>query len=1078
MADDSQAQIFTRIPRWSAPSGGGQGVGVHRAALSAEPAAALERTAAELGATLPVLLLAAHARVLAAVVSERDLLIGHLAAEPGSAEAPLRLRVGRSSWAELVAEVTAAAAGVHQAQERPETLLDLSGLAAPAAAGAHDALPQGVVLRVAWERDGDALELRIGYDRAVLDDSYAARLADYHLTALRQLAAGPAEPHDRQSLLPAGEVETQLYGLAGPRAELPDKTFVDLFQERVRTSPDAVAAEHGTQRWTYAQLAERSDRIAGALLAAGLRTEDVVAVVMDRNLDWIAAALGVFAAGGVYLPVRPDFPADRVNAQFERSNCAFALTEPASEELTANASAGLAEPPVVLSVPAIHAAGGPAGPPVGRTAPGQAAYIYFTSGSTGAPKGAICEHLGMLNHLYMKIEDMGMAEGPGEVVTQTASQCFDISLWQFAAPLMTGGTVRIVDTEVQLDVDGFLDDLVDAKVTVAQIVPSYLEVLLTRLEQQHRDLGVLRIVSVTGEALKYDLVQRWFAAFPGIKLANAYGATEVSDDTMHEVLDGVPERDFITVGRSLRNVNTYILDENLELVPLGSTGEIAFSGICVGRGYINDEERTRAAFVPDPFRKDTRMYRTGDYGRWLPEGRIEYQGRRDEQVKIRGFRIEIGEIENKLLALDGIREAAVVIDGATGEQRNLVAFLGSTEPQLAERAREHLAALVPDYMMPTYFHQLDRLPLTENGKTDKKALARLAGTLGHAGAAYVAPTTPAERRLAMLWAEVLGVPLERIGRADNFFEQGGTSLAAVRLLVRLDRALSLKDLAAYPVLGDLAAVLDERERGAAQQPATAALLQPLSSVRAPRATLVCFPYAGGNALNFRSLAAELERDGIAVLGVELPGHDFADDAEPLLDVPAIALRVRDEIAEQVTTPVLLWGHCAGAAAALETARLLEEAGTPAARVFVAALLFDDEETLRAEMAEVTAAGNQELLALLRADNAYVEFDARGAERADVVGRAYRHDVLTSNTHLLTVHQDPDRYRVNGPVELVLARDDASTARFEQGYGEWKALCDEVNVHQLAQGGHYFIGTRPAEAAGLVLSAWSSARRSE
>jgi amino acid adenylation domain-containing protein len=1074
MADDSQAQIFTRIPRWTAPSGGGQGVGVHRAALPAELTAALERTAAELGATLPALLLAAHARVLAAVVSERDLLIGYLAAEPGGSETPLRLNVTRSSWTELVAAVTAAAAGSHQAEERPETLLDLSGLAA---ADPDHGLPQGVVLRVAWERDGDALALRIGHDLAALDEGYAARLADYHLTALRQLSADPAERHDRQSLLPAAEIETQLYGLAGPRAELPDKTFVDLFQERVRTAPDAIAAEHGTRRWTYAELAERSNRIAHALLAAGLGTEDVVAVVMDRNLDWIAAALGVFTAGGVYLPVRPDFPADRVNAQFERSNCAFALTEPGSEELTAAASAGLAKPPVVLSVPAIHAAGGPTEPPAGLTTPGQAAYIYFTSGSTGAPKGAMCEHLGMLNHLYMKIEDLGMAEGPGEVVTQTASQCFDISLWQFAAPLMTGGTVRIVDTDVQLDVDGFLDELVDARVTVAQIVPSYLEVLLSRLEQRHRDLGVLRIVSVTGEALKYDLVQRWFATFPGIKLVNAYGATEVSDDTMHEVLDGVPERDFITVGRSLRNVNTYILDENLELVPLGSTGEIAFSGICVGRGYINDEERTRVAFVPDPFRKDTRMYRTGDYGRWLPEGRIEYRGRRDEQVKIRGFRIEIGEIENKLLAMDGIREAAVVIDGATGEQRNLVAFLGSTEPQLAERAREHLAALVPDYMMPTYFHQLDRLPLTENGKTDKKALIRLAGTLGHAGAAYVAPTTPAERRLAMLWAEVLGVPLERIGRTDNFFELGGTSLAAVRLLVRLDRALSLKDLAAHPVLGDLAAALDERERGG-DQPGAAALLQPLSSVRAPRATLVCFPYAGGHALNFRSMAAELERDGIAVLGVELPGHDFADDAEPLLDVPAIALRVRDELAERVTTPVLLWGHCAGAAAALETARLLEEAGTPAARVFIAALLLDDEETLRAEMAEVTEADNQQLLALLRADNAYVEFDALKPERADVVGRAYRHDVLSANTHLLNIHQDTVPHRIDGPIELVLARDDASTARFEHGYGDWKPLCDQLTVHQLDQGGHYFTSTRPAEAARLVLTCWPSTRRSE
>ncbi|MDI5906988.1 thioesterase domain-containing protein, partial [Streptomyces sp. 12257] len=513
----------------------------------------------------------------------------------------------------------------------------------------------------------------------------------------------------------------------------------------------------------------------------------------------------------------------------------------------------------------------------------------------------------------------------------------------------------------------------------------------------------------------------------------------------------------------------YVLDENLSLVPLGSPGEIAFSGVCVGRGYINDEERTREAFVADPFRPGTRMYRTGDFGRWLPEGRIEYLGRRDEQVKIRGFRIEIGEIENKLLGMAGIREAAVVIEGSGDGPRNLVAFFsgghGGAEPA-TERARDFLAGLLPAYMVPTYFHQLERLPLTENGKIDKKALVRLAGTLGHGGATYAAPRTPAEQRLAMLWAQVLGVPLERIGRDDNFFELGGTSLAAVRLLVQLDRALSLKDLVAHPVLADLGTVLTDRDRGGERASADG-LLQPLAAARHPHRTLVCFPYAGGNAVNFRSLAAELERDGIAVLGVELPGHDFAGAEEPMADVTEIARRVRDEIAERVTTPVLLWGHCAGAAAALETARLLQEAGHPAERVFVGALLLEDTEALGAEMADVSDADNRTLLSRLRADNAYVELDELKPERADVVGRAYRHDVLSANSHLIRIREDSERHRIDAPVEVVVARDDASTARYAEGHGDWKAVSDRVTLHELDQGGHYFVSTRPADTAALV-----------
>ncbi|MFF7046371.1 amino acid adenylation domain-containing protein [Streptomyces massasporeus] len=1067
MTDDTNEPAFTRIPRWTGRAGGEPGTAVHLSPVPAGLAAALRHTAAALGVPAAAVLTAAHARVLATVTAEADLLIGHVPDEQGAAETPLRLHVTGSSWARLVAEADRATRAEHPAGAGREVLLDLSGLTAGLPPAPGGSLEAGTVLRIRWERDGDGLALRVVHDRTVVDAAHAERLAGYHLTALRLLTDDPAARHDRQSLLSEAEVDTQLHGLAGPRTELPRRTFMHLFQDRVRSAPQAIAAEHGAQSWTYEELDARANRITHALLAAGLNAEDVVAVVMDRSLDWIAATLGVLKAGGIYLPVRPDFPVDRVAAQLDRSACAFALTEPGSEELVRRAGATLTTPPVPLSVPDVQAGEWPVTPAEVTVDPGRAAYIYFTSGSTGAPKGALCEHAGMLNHLYMKVEDMDLRDGPGDVVAQTASQCFDISLWQVAAPLMTGGAVRVVDTRTQLDVTDFLDEITAGRVTQVQIVPSYLEVLLTHLERDRRDLAPLRAVSVTGEALKYDLVARWFALYPDIKLVNGYGATEVSDDTMHEVLERAPESGTVTVGRSLRNVNTYVLDENLQLVPLGSVGEIAFSGVCVGRGYINDEERTREAFVADPFRADTRMYRTGDFGRWLPEGSIEFLGRRDEQVKIRGFRIEIGDIENKLSTMAGMREAAVVVDGAAGEQRNLVAFFSAVEAVPGEQVHDFLAARLPDYMMPAYVHQLERLPLTENGKVDKKALVELAGMLGHGDAPYVAPVTASEQRLAMLWAEVLGVPVERVGRNDGFFDLGGTSLAAVRLLVRLERAISLKDLMAQPVLVDLAAVLDARRSGGESAAATT-LVQPLSSVPAPHHTLVCFPYAGGNAVNFRSLATELGHDGTAVLGVELPGHDLAD-GEALQDVPTVARRVRDEITERVRTPVLLWGHGAGAAIAAETARLLEEAGTPAERLFIGACLLEETDVLRAEMAEVDTAQDAALLERLRAGSAYVELDALQPERAGVVGRAYRHDVLAAGRHLIGIRENPAAHHLRTPVHVVLARDDAATAADPAGHGGWKALADEVTLHQLDEGGPYFVSTRAADTAALVRS---------
>src|ERR1051326_1617178 len=296
----------------------------------------------------------------------------------------------------------------------------------------------------------------------------------------------------------------------------------------------------------------------------------------------------------------------------------------------------------------------------------------------------------MLNHLFAKIDDLRIGEG--DVVAQTAPQCFDISLWQLLSPLLDGGRTLIVDQETILDAKRFIDKTIERRVDVVQVVPSYLEVLVSYLAQHPRDLPDLRCVSVTGEALKKELVQRWFAAQPGIRLVNAYGLTETSDDTNHEIMDTVPQRERVPLGRPINNVRVYVVDEHLSPVPLGAPGEIVFAGVCVGRGYINDPERTRQAFLADPHREGRRLYRSGDYGRWLPEGKLEFIGRRDSQVKISGFRIEIGEIEEGLFRVPGVREGAVVVTaGRAGRNGRLAAFYSGERSLDADAFRDRLS---------------------------------------------------------------------------------------------------------------------------------------------------------------------------------------------------------------------------------------------------------------------------------------------------------------------------------------------------------------------------------------------------
>ncbi|MFE7169189.1 amino acid adenylation domain-containing protein [Streptomyces sp. NPDC057616] len=629
--------------------------------------------------------------------------------------------------------------------------------------------------------------LRLRYRTDVLDAAAAARIAGYHLAAL-------ADP-GRRSLLSEEELRFQLAELAGPVRELPDRRVHQLFEQRVLLHPDAVAAEQDGRRWTYRELNSRANRIARALLARGLRPEDVVAVVMERNLDWPAAVLGVLKAGGVYLPVEPHFPADRIATTLRRAGCGLVLTE--------EGGAGHVDPAVRrLFVDTAYTEGHGDGNPDVPVAAGQLAYIYFTSGSTGEPKGAMCEHAGFLNHVLAKIDDLGV--GAGRTVAQTAPQCFDISLWQLVSALLVGGRTLLIGQETILDVPRFVDTVVRGRVNVLQIVPSYLEAVLAELEQRPRELPDLRCVSVTGEAVKKELVQRWFDAMPGIRLVNAYGLTETSDDTNHEVMDRVPDQERVPLGPPIANVRVYVVDEDLAPVPLGAPGEIVFSGVCVGRGYINDPERTRAAFGEDPHRPGERLYRSGDHGRWLPDGKLEFLGRRDSQVKIRGFRVEIGEIENALLRVPGVRDGAVVV--VRGAQ--LAAFCTGEEPVGADEVRNKLAASLPAYMVPAVVHRRRRLPLTANGKIDRKTLTALAEELETDGCD--APVSPAERRLAAAWAEVLGVDAARIGRLDHFFDRGGTSLSAVKLAIALNRAITLKDVTRHPVLADLAGLLDQR----------------------------------------------------------------------------------------------------------------------------------------------------------------------------------------------------------------------------------------------------------------------------
>lgn len=849
---------WTRLPVWTTGMGtdsvaeadtrGDCAVVVRE--LSADLTASLHEVAARLGVRPDSLLLAANAKVLASLSAEGETQVG-VRASPPAGFAPVRVSVSAGSWAEVVKAVDRAADHSDAAPDgTPEVIVELVGpFSVPGGTPTHGGLPAGVLLEVGLsvrpgpgpDGEGEIAVLFLRHRLDSVDGDYADRLAAYHLAALRSLASDPDAPHTDCDLVPATELAYQLDDLAGPVRPLPDRRFTELFEQGVLQHPERIAAVHAGRRWTYRDLNEHANRLARALLTrgfggsdqAGVAREDVVAVMTGRGLYWLATVIAVFKAGCVYLPIEPGVPADRVADMLTRSSCRGVLTDSESR-------VNLPLPSVsgqrleTLLIDDLLAAGHDHSDPGTAVAADQAAYVLFTSGSTGVPKGAVCEHAGMLNHLLAKVEDMALGED--DVVAQTASCGFDISLWQLLAGLLVGARTVIIDQDVVLDVAHCVGLLRDEGVTVAQFVPSYLEIVLSHLGSGSRGLGRLRCLSVTGEALKKELAVRWFARHPDVPLVNAYGLTETCDDTNHEILREPPQQARVPLGRPVRNVRILVTDDRLRPVPLGAVGEIVASGVCVGRGYIGDPELTRASFPPDPARPDARLYRTGDLGRWLPDGKLEFLGRRDSQVKLNGFRIELGEIENRLVRMPEIRDAAVVVAPGRHQESRLVAFLTASDPLTVSDIEKFVATALPAYMMPTSFHVLDTLPVTGNGKVDRKALVRLAesavGSAAGSDARLVArsaadpvtrsstgsavesegqgnplPRTASESRLAEAWAAVLGLSPDEVGRSDHFFAVGGTSLSAVRLVLALDQALSLADVNQHPVLSDLAAVL-------------------------------------------------------------------------------------------------------------------------------------------------------------------------------------------------------------------------------------------------------------------------------
>ncbi|WP_243391509.1 non-ribosomal peptide synthetase [Paenibacillus sp. GM1FR] len=704
-------------------------------------------------------------------------------------------------------------------------------------------------LSVDVTEENGGLECNFEFATALYKESTIRRLSIHFGHLLAAIVSHPNAKIAELDLLTEEEKEQILgaFNPAQPEAA-PVAAFHRLFEEQAESTPEAEAVVYENDRLTYAELNERANRLATTLRASGIGREEIVGILAERSVDLLVAMMAVWKAGGAYVPLDPDYPADRVRFMLEDSGAKVLLTQTLLRE---RAEAWLSEEELALAkvlylddetsysedrenapLASSMVSGKVSGELTGaensddpshlkaagldsfhEARPEDLAYVIYTSGTTGKPKGVMIEHRSLVNTAAGYRREYRLDQFPVRLL-QLASFSFDVFVGDIARTLYNGGTMVIVPKDDRIDPSRLHHWIEREKVTIFESTPALIVPFMEYVHEQGLELSGMELLITSSDSCSvadYRTLQERFGS--SFRIINAYGVTEAAIDSSFydEELKELPQTGHVPIGKAWLNANFYIVDAQLNPVPVGVLGELVIGGVGVARGYLNRPELTEEKFVDSPFNAGERLYRTGDLARWMEDGNVDFIGRIDNQAKIRGYRIETGEIESQLLRVEGVREAVVLVRSDANGQKALCAYYtpDTGAKLLVNDLRSALAQELPGYMIPSYFVELERLPLTPNGKIDRKVLPVPEGEAG-SGTEYVAPRNELETKLAAIWQEVLGLAKE-IGVHDNFFDIGGHSLRATTLVSKIHKKLNvdlpLRDVFRHFTIESMAAVI-------------------------------------------------------------------------------------------------------------------------------------------------------------------------------------------------------------------------------------------------------------------------------
>lgn len=759
---------------------------------------------------------------------------------------------------------------------------------------------------------GDVIEGLLAYSTALFERETVARMTVHFRTLLESIVADPARPIDELEILSGPERRQILVDWNNTAAPYPVVPLHELVAAQCARTPDAAAVVFEERLLTYSELNGRANKLAEHLQDLGVGPETLVAICAERSIELVVGLLAILKAGGAYVPLDPDYPVERLAFMLSDAKAPVLLTQ---RRLLARLPPHSAHAICLDEFP-----GTSANNPAPGVKPENPAYVIYTSGSTGKPKGAINTHRGISNRLLW-MQDAYQLTADDRVLQKTPFT-FDVSVWEFFWPLMTGARLVVARPGLQGDSGYLIKTIREYKITTLHFVPPMLGAFLT--DGNAAGCVSLKRVICSGEALPFETQRQFFSALPDCELHNLYGPTEASVDVTFWKCERDSAGPAVPIGRPVANTQIYILDKAMRPVPAGIAGELHIGGVQLARGYLGRPELTAEKFIPNPF-GEGRLYKTGDLARHRADGAIEFLGRLDFQVKVRGFRIELAEIESAIGSHPAVRQCVVLAREDQPGGRRLAAYIVRGGQVEDGDLRAFLKKKLPDYMVPSAFVFLDALPVTPNGKVDRKALPALDRLPAHSRE-YVAPRTPLEQWLAAIWVRVLG--MEQIGVHDNFFELGGHSLMAVTLFTeiekKLGRNLPLATLFQAPTIEQLAAIIQQESWSPPWSPLVA--IQP----RGKREPFFCV-HGGDGGVMFYSKLAALLGDDQPVYGLQAQGLDGGQIRHASMEAMA-ALYIKEIRTVQPKGPYFLGGYSFGGVLSLEIARQLRAQGETIALV--------------------------------------------------------------------------------------------------------------------------------------------------